>query len=77
MADEVQSRLVGYRISVLHTQCLGYVHVQMVAFRPSHPIRGVNPKDALAVPILPSLCRVMAWSVRGASNSQIRLTQLA
>ena len=48
VADEAQSRLVGRWNPVLDTKCLGIVHVQMVAFLPSSPMCGVNPKDAFA-----------------------------
>ena len=50
---------------MLHTYCLGIVHVQTVAFRPSHPMRGVNPKAALASYAFPRF--VVRWRGPGAA----------
>ena len=59
VADEAQSRLVGRWNPVLDTKCLGIVHVQMVAFLPSSPMCGVNPKDAFASHAFPRF--VVQW----------------
>ncbi|KAK6767381.1 hypothetical protein RDI58_003827 [Solanum bulbocastanum] len=48
VADQAQSRLVGRRYPVLHTQCAGITRVQSVGFRPSRSTRGANPEAALA-----------------------------